>query len=392
MPPIVKKAFTCKHRYTNCDLSQLTRGSEVSNPTFRQKNIRSVRLDEDQLEQILEKIIEAMGTAANDKHGAKRFVYRAKSCIVYMQQPGELESTSYSVPTYSISEHTLGFLHGGYVHIGTKCMTQLTTLHGAWQNVPGSVVRCSLAERGLHDVEIEYDQAIQPADFVASAQRPKVLLVDDDPSTSRLSAFHLEKLNAIIDQVESGEEAVTKAMENEYDVILMDMEMPGMNGFEATRELRKKSYTRLIVATTALTGEENRQKCLDAGCDRYLPKPLTREDLDRMVESLQREPLLSEFYNDPTMHELINSFLSELPAQIKQLGQLLEAKDWEELAISARRLKANGSGHGFGPISDAAVLIEKAATEKTALNEMPILLSKLRDVCSLARQSSPATH
>ncbi len=363
----------------------------MSSPTTRPKLVRSVRVADPELNTILDKLNDTLTEASKDKLGAKKFAYRAKSCTIHMQQPGELESTSYSAPTHTLSENTLGFLHGGYVHVGSKCLAQLTTLHGAWQNIAGKVCRCELAERGLHDVEMEFEHEIQPADFVASAHRPRVLLVDDDPSTARLANFHLSKLNAIVEHVPDGETAISRAMKNDYDVILMDMEMPTMDGFETTRELRQQNYTRLIVAVTALTTQEDKDRCFEAGCDKYISKPLCQKDLIALVESLQREPLLSEFYNDPSMHELINTFLAELPGYLSQINAAISDGDRQQLAMAARRLKANGSGHGFGPISDLAASIEAAAAAEASDKDLTQLFFRLRDTCSLARHSARKT-
>ena len=78
---------------------------------------------------------------------------------------------------------------------------------------------------------------------------------------------------------EDGNEAVEKALAQKFDLILMDMMMPHMNGYDATDELRKQGITTPIIALTANAMKGDEQKCIDAGCDDYLAKPINREKL-----------------------------------------------------------------------------------------------------------------
>jgi CheY-like chemotaxis protein len=79
-----------------------------------------------------------------------------------------------------------------------------------------------------------------------------------------------------------------RAQEKPYDVILMDMQMPVMNGYDATRKLRAEGYTRPIIALTAQAMDHDRQNCLAAGCDDYLSKPINRWKFVAMVNRYAR--------------------------------------------------------------------------------------------------------
>ena len=121
----------------------------------------------------------------------------------------------------------------------------------------------------------------------------RVLVAEDGPENRRFMSLVLSKAGAEVTVAENGAEAVQKALAahqagRTFDVILMDVQMPVLNGYEAARRLRQQGYTGQITAVTAHSESYDRQKCLDAGCDSYLVKPLDRETLVSVVASLQR--------------------------------------------------------------------------------------------------------
>ena len=95
---------------------------------------------------------------------------------------------------------------------------------------------------------------------------------------------------------EDGNKAVDEAITGSFDLIFMDIMMPNMNGYEATREIRKKGITAPIVAVTANALKGDDQKCFEAGCDEYVSKPVDRDKLLKILRkylSVKKEEVVS---------------------------------------------------------------------------------------------------
>jgi CheY-like chemotaxis protein len=115
---------------------------------------------------------------------------------------------------------------------------------------------------------------------------PNILIAEDVESNFLYLKAVLSKLNATIFWAKNGLEAVEICDDenNQIDLVFMDLQMPEMNGYEATQVLKKKYPMLPIVAQTAFAMSDDREKALDAGCDDYLAKPIKSKDLLAVVE------------------------------------------------------------------------------------------------------------
>lgn len=141
----------------------------------------------------------------------------------------------------------------------------------------GSVVERILAAAGTEALrpEAPEDDRVAPA----AAPGARVLLVEDNPINALLARTLLTREGCTVDQAGGGEEALAALSVGHYDLILMDMRMPGLSGLETTERLRARGVKTPVVALTANAFEDDRRACLAAGMDDFLVKPLTPDAL-----------------------------------------------------------------------------------------------------------------
>ena len=135
---------------------------------------------------------------------------------------------------------------------------------------------------------LEYNTPLKPQSD-AVRMSGKILVAEDARANQALIRVILERLGLNVTLVEHGREAVDCIETDSFDLILMDMQMPVMNGYEATRTLRRKGLTTPIIALTAHAMKGDDKKCYDAGCDDYLTKPIDREALKAILKKYLSE-------------------------------------------------------------------------------------------------------
>jgi PAS domain S-box-containing protein len=225
----------------------------------------------------------------------------------------------------------------------------------------------------------------------ASAQRTqlKILLADDNAVNQQVALALLAKMGYRADVVVNGEEVLHALARERYDVVLMDVEMPVMDGLEASRRINQQwpAERPRIIAMTANAMQGDRETCLAAGMDDYVSKPIRRAELAaalvrsesrttsaggspkaREVDDLEPVDLtqLEATVGDPTfVRELISTFLSDAPHLVGTLRSSLEEHNPEELRIAAHTLKSNGWTFGATALASLSEELELSAQTKT---------------------------
>ncbi|MDB5100273.1 MAG: chemotaxis protein CheY [Cyanobacteria bacterium RYN_339] len=191
----------------------------------------------------------------------------------------------------------------------------------------------------------------------------RILLAEDTPANQRLIAHYVRQTGATVAVVEDGGQAVEEALGGDYDLVLMDMQMPVVDGLEATMLLRKIGFARPIIALTANVLKEDVAAYLRAGCTACLAKPIDRaqffSQLAKHLGSLSpdRTALVDD---EPLLRELAEQFATELPAAQAAIAAAAGSEDWPLVRSLAHKLRGTAGSLGFSDVYHIASRIEDA--------------------------------
>ena len=211
---------------------------------------------------------------------------------------------------------------------------------------------------------------------VASAARARVLVVDDNPVNQRVAVRMLEKMGHIVDVADNGIGALAALARVKYDAVLMDCQMPEMDGFEATREIRRREGSdrhTIIIAMTAGAMAGDQDKCLAAGMDAYLSKPVMADKLASLImlwcdpdahpaQSTSRDDtsggLLDQSYvtglrelGTDEFDKIVRLFLKDGQTRIDGLRAAQTTGDTSAMVKLAHSLKGSASSFGAGTLA-----------------------------------------
>ena len=255
----------------------------------------------------------------------------------------------------------------------------------------------------------------------AAARKLRILLVEDNPANQKLAAYVLEGRGHVVEIAGDGQEAVLLAQHNRYDVILMDVQMPGMDGFDTTAAIRERqngASLAPIIAMTAHATASDRQRCLAAGMDGYLPKPIDADEMIVLVESQAAGPSAANaaaatmtcngsepvappaaavfdrklalkqcLGNGNLLDQVIDFFSRDVEGFLVQMCAALQRGDLAEVGHLGHRLKGTLVYLGAEPAREAARRVERLMLHGGGQAEAEEDLRTLERECSLLKEA-----
>jgi CheY-like chemotaxis protein/PAS domain-containing protein len=228
----------------------------------------------------------------------------------------------------------------------------------------------------------------------------EVLVVDDVEENRTLLEILVTKNACRVTSCSNGRQAVERCGQSRYDLILMDIQMPDMDGFEAMQRIRQSELNRStpMIAMTASDKREDELAALECGFDDYLSKPINRKLMEQKIwRSLQKvkqvsdtqagKDIISFLDGNPDYRKAIETFVQNLPARLEEMRQAFESRDLKSLAFKVHALKGIGGFAGFSVYTDKAKTMEEALKEEQ-LDKVQEQLDELVRMCLRTRLKS----
>jgi CheY-like chemotaxis protein len=231
----------------------------------------------------------------------------------------------------------------------------------------------------------------------------RILLVDDVEENRMLIKAMLKGTDHELTTCSNGAEAVEYANKQKFDLILMDLNMPVMDGLEATKLIRSegKNRTTVIVMLTASTIKGGELVCLDAGCDDFIFKPIKKKALLRKIEQFvqQKKQIdiavhgghITSFQSDnPDYQKMVKIVVTNLPKRIGEIQEALDKRNLQDLSFKVHTLKGLGGFAGFPIYTEKAKAIEQMICDNQ-IEKIQEQLDEMVQLCQRTKSTHPPT-
>jgi CheY-like chemotaxis protein len=194
----------------------------------------------------------------------------------------------------------------------------------------------------------------------------RVLVAEDNIVNQEFASEVLQRLGHHVVVAADGREALDRLANDSFDLVLMDVQMPDIDGLEVTRRARARGVQTKIVALTAHTRREDRERCVDAGMDAVLTKPIDARQLGDILRTTvpEHDPILDAVDgNRRLLAKVSEAFAKQTPQAIETIRKSIEKHDADSLFHAAHKLKGSVSNFPGVPALELAIQLERAARE-----------------------------
>jgi len=337
-----------------------------------------VRLSRAEIESLLNQLDTSDTECDKDrsKRTSERHVFRHHQCKLGLVKDyqGVAQAKVFYVTFRNLSEGGICCLYNGFIHESARCFVELPKVSGGQVRVNGTVRRCQYVADGMHEVGIQFDEPIVIDEYIRLMQKLLILVVDDDKDARRLAKHYLSGINATIHEAEQGKQAVQYAESLPFNLVLMDLDMPEMNGADAIQHMRNAGFDGTVAAVTAVMKPAEHEHCLLAGADTIIQKPYLKKNIDALLTALNAPPVTSEFIADQALHERIRAFIGRIPRVIRHLQEsfITDTSHAGKFAKLVKALQTDAATNGYSQLSETAGQLYTALSfnlEKKALTE-----------------------
>ncbi len=197
----------------------------------------------------------------------------------------------------------------------------------------------------------------------------RILVAEDSEQSRLIIRAYLRKIDCAVEFAENGAEALERLATGTFDLVLMDMQMPVVDGYEATRRIRAQESDDgghvPVVALTAYAFPEEIRRCLEAGCDAHVAKPVDKRTLLLAIREHAR-PRRHRVHVDPDLADLAPDYLAECREEARALRDAVAEGHFEPVRKTGHNLKGTGKSYGFAPITTIGAGLELAGKNQDA--------------------------
>jgi CheY-like chemotaxis protein/anti-sigma regulatory factor (Ser/Thr protein kinase) len=213
----------------------------------------------------------------------------------------------------------------------------------------------------VNDIDLSSIHQITHKSHVPKFAASKVLLADDHPNNRELVALLLKRMNIAVTEVDDGSQAIEAMRANQFDLLLLDIHMPGLNGVDTLKNIRKSGNKTPAIALTANTMQHEIDYYLRIGFTDHLAKPIEREIFIRKVRQYLNMSIKSLPVTDDKMLPLIQGYITDLRKELISIERAWIARDLSSIAKSIHRIKGAAGSFGLANIGEAFSKLEHSA-------------------------------